>query len=434
MNFLPLKTKDYKLKTAQGGQAVITSVVFLLFISLSLIFGVSNSAIREFKIAQDTIKSTQNYFTAESGSEDISYRLKNGKQVSPSQTLGLNGATTTVTVEDVGANDKEIISISDFDNLIRKVRTQLTVSTTGASFVYGVQAGDGGFDLQNSATINGNVYANGPINGANSNTIKGDAISAGSTGLVSGVHATSSVYAHTISNSTVDKNAYYQTLTNTTVTGTQYPNSTDQPKSNLPISDILINQWESDAAAGGTISSPCPYTITANTTIGPKKITCDLTISGSPIVTLTGPIWVTGDIVIKNSATIRISSSIGNKSIAIIADNPSNRSTGSTISVENSTSFIGTGGVGSQILLISQNNSAENSGSVDAITAKNTANGGDLLVYAGHGNISLENSISLKGVTAYKITAKNTAEVIYTTGLSSLLFSSGPSGSFVINL
>ncbi|OGZ04011.1 MAG: hypothetical protein A2648_00210 [Candidatus Lloydbacteria bacterium RIFCSPHIGHO2_01_FULL_41_20] len=425
--------KKFRRVNKQKGQAIITSVVFLLFISLSLMLGVSNSSLREFKITQDTIKSIQSYFTAESGNEDVSYRLKTGKQVSASQTLSLNGATTTVTVIDIGGSDKEIISSSNFDNLIRKIKTQLTVSTSGASFVYGVQVGDGGFDLQNTATIVGNVYSNGPINGANSNIVKGDIISAGSTGLISGVHATSSAYAHTITNSTIDKDAYYQTLTNTTVGGTNYPGSIDQPKSTLPISDALITQWENDAALGGTISSPCPYQITNYTTIGPKKISCDLEISGNPTVTIDGPLWVTGNITIKNSAILRINPAIGNKSIAIIADNPANRSTSGVINVENTTSFFGAGFSGSYILLVSQNNSAETGGDNDAITAKNSANGEELLVYAGHGNISLENSVSLRGVTAYKITAKNTTEVVYTTGLASLLFSSGPSGSFVIN-
>ncbi|MEK7581805.1 MAG: hypothetical protein AAB488_00525 [Patescibacteria group bacterium] len=420
-------------QTTQSGQAIITSVVFLLFISLSIMLGIANSSMREFKITQDTIKSTQGYFTAESGAEDISYRLKNGKQVGATETLALNNATATVTITDTGSNEKEIISSSNLENLIRKVRTQLTVSSSGASFVYGVQVGDGGFHLQNSSTIVGNVYSNGPIVGANSNIIKGDVISAGSTGSISGVHATSSAYAHTIADSTVDKDAYYQTLTNTTVTGVKHPGSTDQPKANLPISDARISQWEADALVGEIISSPCPYQITNSTTIGPKKIACDLEISGDPTVTIAGPLWVTGNITIKNSAILRISSSIGNKSIAIIADNPSNRLTSSKITVSNTTSFFGTGSAGSYIVLVSQNNSAENSGDEDAIEAQNTANGGDLIVYAGHGNISLENSISLKGVTAYKITAKNTSEVVYNTGLASLLFSSGPSGSFIIN-
>ena len=55
---------------------MIISVIFLLFISLSLIFGISNSVIREFKITQDVVKSTQSYFTAESGNEDVTYRIK----------------------------------------------------------------------------------------------------------------------------------------------------------------------------------------------------------------------------------------------------------------------------------------------------------------------------------------------------------------------
>lgn len=424
--------KKFRRVNLQGGQAIITSVVFLLFISLSLMLGIANSSIREFKITQDTVKSTQSYFTAESGIEDVTYRLKSGKQVGVTQTLALNDATTTVTMTDIGSNKKEILSSSNFDNLIRKVRTQLTVSSVGASFVYGVQVDDGGFDLQNTATIVGNVYSNGPITGANSNIIKGDIVSAASTGLISGVHSTSSAYAHTISNSTIDKDVYYQTLINTTVGGVSYPGSADQPKANLPITDAIVAQWESDAAAGGTIESPCPYNITSSVSIGPKKIACDFEISGSPTVTLTGPLWVTGNIEVENTATVRISSSIGNKSLAIIADNPSNRTTSSKVTLQNSATFIGSGFAGSYILLLSQNNSAETGGNEDAIDVKNSAEG-DLLVYAGHGNVSIQNSVSLKEVSGYKVTAKNSAQVTYTSGLSSLLFSSGPSGSFIIN-
>ena len=208
---------------------MIISVIFLLFISLSLIFGISNSVIREFKITQDVVKSTQSYFTAESGNEDVTYRIKNGKTVGATESLSLNGATTNTTISDI-VGGKEVLSSSNFDNLIRKVKTQLTISSSGVSFNYGVQAGDGGFSLQGNSTIEGNVYSNGPVVGANSNIIKGDVVSAGSTGLISGVHATSSAYAHTIANSNIEKDVYYQSISNTTVGGTQYPGSADQSK------------------------------------------------------------------------------------------------------------------------------------------------------------------------------------------------------------
>jgi hypothetical protein len=54
-------------------------------------------------------------------------------------------------------------------------------------------------------------------------------------------------------------------------------------------------------------------------------------------------------------------------------------------------------------------------------------------VYAAHGEVQLANNISLKEVTAYRIRLKNSAEVIYETGLASLLFNSGPGGGYSIS-
>ena len=262
--------------------------------------------------------------------------------------------------------------------------------------------------------------------------MRGDVISAGPNGLVSGIHATSSVYAHTITNSTIDKDAYYQTISGSSVVGVSYPSSPDQATSTLPIDDALVTDLENEAAAGGTISSPCPYIISSDTTIGPKKINCDLEINDDT-VTLTGPIWVNGNIDIKNTAIIRASSSLGSQSVAMIADKATNRTTSSKVSLQNSATFYGSGTAGSYIMLLSQNNSAELGGSEKAIDVKNSVSGA-LLVYAGHGEVTLENNVNLKEVSAYKLRLKNSATVVYETGVASPLFSGGPSAGWNVEV
>lgn len=409
---------------------MLVSTIFFLAIAVSLMFGTINPVLRQGKITENFISSRQGYVASESGVEDVLYRLKNGKQFNSTEVLIVASSTATTVVVDVGSNEKQVTANGDYNNRIRKSQANVTVAS-GASFNYGVQVGQGGFEMENSSSIIGNLYSNGPVEGENSNIIYGDVVSAGPAGVIDGIHATSSAYAHLIKNSTIDKNAYYQTLSNTTVGGTKYSGSADQPMATLPISDGLITQWENDALAGGIINSPCPYTISSNTTMGPVKINCDLTISGSPTITLTGPIWVAGNISIKNSAIIKVSSSLGNNSVAIIADNPSNRSSGSKIDLQNSVTFQGSGGTGSYVLLISQNNSAEGGGDIEAIQIKNSANGA-ILLYAGHGEVTIENSSQLKEVTAYKIHIKNSAQVKYDTGLANLLFSSGPSGAWAV--
>jgi len=214
-------------------------------------------------------------------------------------------------------------------------------------------------------------------------------------------------------------------------TPTWYGIEPDQPYADLPISDEMIDDWKGVASSSQIITSPCPYEISEDTTLGPAKIECDLEISQDPVITLAGNVWVAGNILIKNSAVIRSSPSLGKKSVAIIADNLANRLTSSKITLNNSATFYGSGSQGSYVLLISQNNSAENGGVENAVSIAQTVSG-DLLLYAGHGKIFLNNSSDLREVTGYSLDLRNQANVIYETGLANLLFSSGPGGSFSI--
>lgn len=411
-----------------GGAAMLIAVVFFLFASMTVVLGVVAPVLKQAAVSKNIILSKESFYLAEGSLEDVIYRLKSGKQVSSTETLSLNSVNATTTTTNT-TEGKQVISIAEKNTNTRKTQANVTLGT-GASFNFGVQAGNGGFILENSSSVTGNVYSNGPITGAG-NTISGDAISAGSSGLIDDVHTTGAGYAHTIQDSDIDANAYYVVKTNTTVGGTSNSNSTDQPTANMPISDEQIGDLEADALAGGVISSPCPYKITSNRTLGPVKITCDLEISGNPNITLNGSVWVTGKVFIKNTAILRISSSLGSRSVAIIADNPSNRTTSSSFDLTNSAQFLGSGSPGSFIFLISQNNSAELGGEGEAIEMANTSNGGAVL-YAPHGLININNSANLKEVTGYKIKAKNTANVTYDTGLANTLFTSGPGGGYEI--
>ena len=415
------------------GAAMLIAVILFLFVSSTIVLGITAPILKQARISTDLVRSKESYYYAEGALEDAFYRIKNGKSIGSGDTIITNGYTTTITIT-TASGVKTILAVSNRDGIIRKMQSQV-VAGVGASFNYGVQVGLGGFVLENSSTITGNIYSGGPITGAG-NTISGDAVSSGSSGLIDDVHITNSAYAHTIQDSDVDANAYYVIKTNTTVGGTSFPNSPDQPVANLPISDEQIALLEADAVAGGVISSPCPYKITSTVTLGPKKITCDLEVSGSAVVTLAGSVWVTGDIDIKNSALIKISSSFPeNTSPALIADNPANRSSGSKISLQNTATFQGSGGSGnsdSYIFAISQNNSAETGGTNDAISMKNSS-AGEVVLYAGHGQISIENSATLRQVTGYKIKMKNSANLIYEEGLADTLFSSGPSGGWNIS-
>ena len=427
-----LTISNMKNQRLDSGQAMMIAIILFLVVSLTMIFGISGPILKQQKITSQHVLSRQSYFLAEAGIEDIVYQLKTGKPVASTEILSLDGNTATIITTDT-PDGKEVISAADVNSVIRKLRTEVVLGS-GASFYFGVQAGNGGLIMQNTSSISGNVYSNGIVTGSGpaNNIIRGSVVSAGPSGLVDNLYATSSVYAHTISNSKIDGDAYYQSISNTTVLGTLFPSSLDQATSPLPISDEQIEEWKQVALAGGTISSPCPYKITEATILGPVKINCDLEISeNNYTVTLAGNVWVEGNIEVQNSPTVRVVSTFGNKGVVVIADKPSDPTTSGKIILQNAAIFEGSGSLGSHVMLISQNRSAELGGSEVAIEVKNTVSGA-LLVYAGHGEIMLQNNINLKEVSAYQIRLKNTAKVVYETGVTNLLFDSGPSGGYEI--
>lgn len=412
------------------GQAMIIAVVFFLAGSLIVTSGIAAPVLRDLKILRGFEESRQSFYLSEGSVEDVAYRIMKGLNFSAIENLSVNNITASTTVT-ILTDKREIISVGDKSSNIRKTRILLTQGS-GVAFNYGLQAGDGGIFMENFSSISGNVYSNGSTTGSNNNIINGTIVSAGPSGLIDGIHVTDSGYSHTITDSVIDGDVYYQNISGTTVGGVLYPGSADQPTSTLPITDDLISQWESDAEAGGIISSPCPYTINNDETIGPVKINCKLEISGNYTITLNGPVWVVGDVIISNNPVIKTSSSVGDNSVTLISDDPLNRTTSSKVQISNSPTFLGSGAEGSYILIISQNTSAEDGGSEIALNVSNNA-GGDLLLYASHGEILLQNSVSLKEVTGYKIHLQNNTDVIYETGLANLLFTSGPSGGFDIN-
>src|SRR3989339_1647498 len=225
--------KYFKKIKRNRGAAMLISVIFFTFISLAIISGLVAPAVREFRNASVYLNSKKSYFLAESGSEDALYRILNNMAIGDSETIVLDSNSVTTTTDTVLGN-KEISSLGDVGNLQRRVNLTLVVGQ-GASFNYGVQVGQGGLVLENSASITGNVYSSGTIT-ASDNTVYGDAVSSGATGLINNIHVTGSAYAHTIQNSEVDMDAYYTVKTNTTVGGISYPNSPDQLMADLPIS------------------------------------------------------------------------------------------------------------------------------------------------------------------------------------------------------
>jgi len=171
------KNKNQK----QSGQAMIGSVLFVLVAGMLLMTGLVGPGVKNHRDAQSFGKSLNSFHLAESGLEDVLFRLKTGQIVDSEETLSIDGQSVTTLITGAG-NSKTILSTGVFNDFFKKIQAKVTTGT-GIAFNYGVQTGLGGLVLNNNASIIGNVYTGGDIVGSHGSYITGSAIAANSVSL-----------------------------------------------------------------------------------------------------------------------------------------------------------------------------------------------------------------------------------------------------------
>lgn len=255
----------------------------------------------------------------------------------------------------------------------------------------------------------------------------------GLTGTISGVTigtgSTGDARAHTVNNSTIAGTNYCQVGSgNNKACNTSQPDPTPQ---NFPISDANIDQWKTEAEAGGTINGDYTLTNGATASLGPTKITGNMNLSNNVTLTLTGTVWVQGTITLSNNIIVRLDPGYGANGGVMLSDG--------YISMGNNTIFQGSGQAGSYFLVISTNDcNGNNSPTGQTCTSSNSAidvgnNVGAAIIYGSHGQVDVSNNGGGKEITGYGLELENNATVTYETGLASAVFSSGPGGGFQIN-
>ena len=390
-------------------------MIFFLLIFLALVFGFSFLAIPEAHIAVINLDAKQSYFLSEAGAEDVVYRMTKGKNYSPTEVLTLNGSSVTTNVIDMGGGVKEITSQGDVSNAIRKVRINVKEGV-GISFTYGVQVGDAGLIMGNGTSIVGNIFSNGNIQGGgiSQSTVTGTAQVAGSNSMKD-ITVNQDAYAGSFQNCQIGNTAHYVTsFTNCTAGSTQILSPPLTP-ANFPISQTQIDVWKAEAAAGAVLNG---YTLGNNTSasLGPKKISGDMTLGNNVILTLTGTVWVTGTVNLGNSDTIKLDAGYGTKSGILIVDG--------SVNLGNTVILSGSGQTGSYIMILSS------FGPGTAIDIGNSAT--SAILYSPNGTIAIGNNLALRQATGYGLTIGNNSSITYETGLANALFVSGPAGSVTI--
>lgn len=437
------------------GQAALTTVVLLLFVSLVIGSGISAIALKESSISRLNTRAKESFFLAESGVEDVLYRIKKGMDYSATETLTLNNTTAVTTLTDISANEKKILAQGDSSNAIRNVDARIQRGA-GISLTYGVQAGEGGLEMDDNSRVEGvggtagNVYANGSVEGNSGATITGTLISAQS---IDDIVAQGDTHAAAIKkDAKICGNAFAPTIDSDALAFLNNPKKTSCPEPltpgtfatasspppiPMPISADQIQQWKNDAGCGAQPPDPfCVhegnYTLTQNVPLGPLTITGNLLMkNNNKTITVTNTLYVKGNIDIENGSTMRCDTSYADTNCVIIADG--------WIHVKNNGAFQGSGDPKSYLVLLSTLACDGSSGSPPcdgahhngAIDLHNNATGA--VFYASGGLINLHNNVTITELTGYKIRLDNNATVIYETGLSSARFSSGPTGGWEIS-
>jgi|Napbiome12C3dose_1001474.scaffolds.fasta_scaffold00001_167 Tfp pilus assembly protein PilX len=222
------------------------------------------------------------------------------------------------------------------------------------------------------------------------------------------------VRANTIENLIIGQDAYYQTIISSTVGGTSHPGSADPAPKVFPISDANVTNWKQSAEASGEIEgiTGCVSNIDS------KKIVGDVSFGSGCRVTLKSPIWITGNLTLNSNNILTLDSSYGGSSGVIIVDGK--------VTLNSNNHLNGTDTDSSLLMVLSTFDSRTNGESAVVVNS----NGNTGVYYAGTGTIEPGTGNSFKELTAWKIKVINNSIIDYETGLSSTMFTSGPSGAY----
>jgi len=409
-----------KKSNNQEGYVVLIVTFFVMIIMLGMALSMSFLIANRQKSIANTVKSTQSYYAAEAGIEDALLRLKKTPQIS-SLSYSLNVANAIVSVDIPGTIgiSKSLTSQANNAGMFTNVKTICSMDNTqSASFHYGVEVGEGGLIMGNGSEIMGNVFSGGNISG--SGTIDNDAVVSGNGHSINGVTVKGNAFVYScLSGARINGDLTYvqggsHTCTVDGATNMQTQEISQQP---LPIPQSQIDNWKSEAS---TVCSSLEVSkLSGNNktvSLGPCKIVGDLTFGNGDVLTLTGTVYVTGNINLGQHNSINLSSSYGSLGGALVADGAINTGTNNI--------FSGSGQTGSYVLIISTNSSDS------AISVNNNSSGA--VFYASAGAVIISNNVSVIEATGYKVIMNSNSKIQYSAGVVNIYFTSGPGGGWKV--
>lgn len=419
-----------KILNGNRGFTAFYIAILLIVIMSGIAISITVLTIGQQKMSGNILRSSQSYFTAESGIEDTLLRLSKNMDWSSPYTLTIGNSTATLDISSIIGGSRTITSQGNFLDRIRKVQAVYTIESDQVAFYYGAQVDEGGLLMGNNAEVRGNVFSNGSIlpSGGGTASITGTTKVAINGNKIEKMNIGGDAYVHTCKDSNITGTLHYVSggsIVNCTYGAIEDMGPNQINSVPLPISSETINKWKSEAAEGGIYNTDFTLTNGAIGSLGPIQIGTaaspkNMTINNNSVLTVKGTIYVTGNINFYNNVTIKLDPSYGSNSGVIIADGK--------IRVYNNATLRGSGQAGSYLLLLSTNPSLDLAS--PAMDISNNAQGA--IFYTTQGLIHIHNNVQVREVTGYKLALDNNAIVIYESGLENTSFISGPGGAWEV--
>jgi hypothetical protein len=365
----------------QKGFAGLYLVILVLMLTVGIMGSIGFRIVAQQKVSQNIVQSAQAYYAAESGLEDALLRLidpaKNLPAASP-YSVPVGGSMVQVDFSTDVFGVTTIETDGDSNNRVRSSQVQVGLNTLVGSIAYGAQIGDNGLTMNSNSTVNGNVFSNGDINGSSNSNINGDAIAGG-----------------TISSP------------NPTVSGTKTTGAASIP---LPFIDIA--GWQ---AAANINNDPFAgdMTLSGNgtTDLGPRRIDGNFTIGGNRIVTLNGPLYVTGDMTMNSNSEIKLNNSFASNGTVILVDG--------IITLNSNALLKGTTASPKGYIMLA---STKATGDAIVLSSNSTIEG---VLYAIESDLRVSSNGNATAIIGKGIVLNSNATVDYDLGLVTQQFSSG---------
>ena len=420
----------------EGGQVVILLVLLLFAIALIVFARLGEGGTKGGKIALVEQSSKAVAAIADAALEDMIDRVRLGGEYDPQEIYNIGGGVVSVSVNE--SQELGLITLTanaSIDGVVRKKEAVLARGL-GTSFESALLGGSGGVAIFDTSKITGGIVAYSPIIGSG-NDVLGDVTSIGEGSSIQGLDMSGDARASSISSSIVGGDAYYSTNLLATVVAGQDIQLEVAPldeRVGPTITSEMITDFKLGAEVINYPANTCPIIIGSgmNVVLGPSVIGCDLIIKDNANVLLRGPVWVKGNITIKDTARISIHDDLSCRSVTMVADNPTNRLSSSRVTLDGDAVFEGVSGPSclgkSFIALVSTNRifglnifGALANTYVPSISVSGTVSG-DLVLDSADGLVKLGDDAIVSSISSSGILMEDSSQVIYQKDSSKLVF------------